>query len=107
MAKCVAEEQYSALRSALSKSMQRPGWLVKQVSFIADARSLNEEERKENLEFFKVPKASMESIRSKLAMKIFDEYANILKGMYSMRFFGRSVRGHTNSPSSGAHTSPY
>ncbi len=37
---------------------------------------------KKNLDFFKVTKASMEPITSKLAMKIFDEYANILKGMY-------------------------
>ena len=76
-------------RSALSKAMQRPGWIVEQISFIAGARSLHEEELKKNLEFFKVPDASMESIRSKLAMKIFDEYANILKGMYSIRFDGR------------------
>ena len=86
-AKCVAEEQYGAFRSALSKTMQHPGWIVEQISFIAGARSLHEEELKKNLEFFKVPDASMESIRSKLAMKIFDEYAN--KGMYSIRFDGR------------------
>ena len=58
--------------------------------------SLNEEELKKNLEFFKVPNASMELIRSKLAMKIFDEYANILKGMYSIRFNGRSDHGGTS-----------
>ena len=85
-AKGVAQEQDSAFKSALSKIMQRPGWVVKQVSFIAGARSLNEEELKENLEFsVKILKASMVSIRSKLDMKIFDEYANIRKGNYSMR----------------------
>jgi hypothetical protein len=31
----------------------------------------------------------IDSIRSKLAFKIFDEYANILKGMDSTRFNGR------------------
>ena len=74
-AKCVAEEQYAFFRSALSKTMQRPGWMVEQVRFIAGARSLSEKELKKNLEFFKVPSASMESIRSKLAMELFHEYA--------------------------------
>ena len=61
--KCVAEEQYASFRSALSKTMQRPGWIVEQISFIAGARFLNEEELKKNLELFKIPNASMESIR--------------------------------------------
>jgi hypothetical protein len=43
----------------------------------------------DNLTYFKVPQAVIDSIRSKLAFKIFDEYANILKGMYSTRFNGR------------------
>ena len=59
-------------------------------------RSLNEEEIKHNLEFFKFLNVSMESIRSKLDIKIFDEFANILKGMYSIRFNGRS--DHENTP---------
>ena len=69
--------------------------MVHQRSFIAAARSLNEEELKENLEYFKVPSASIESIRTKLAMTIFNEYANILKGMYSTRFNGRADLGGT------------
>ena len=36
---------------------------------------------------------NLESIRSKLVMKIFDEYANIPKGMCSIRFNGRSDYG--------------
>ena len=43
-AKIVAEEQHLSLRSVLSKTMQRQGWKVEQVSVIAGARSLNEEE---------------------------------------------------------------
>ncbi len=54
-----------------------------------------EEEFKRNLEYFKVPNGNIESIRSKLAMKIFDEYENILKGVYSIRFTGRSDHGDT------------
>ncbi len=54
-AKCVAEEQYASFRSVLSKTMQRPGWIVEQVRFIAGARSLNKEELKKNLEFSKAP----------------------------------------------------
>jgi hypothetical protein len=63
--KRVTMTQYESLRSALDKDMQRSGWLVHQCSFIAGARSLNEEELKKNLDYFKVP---------------------ILKGMYSIRF---------------------
>ncbi len=66
-----------------------------QVSFITGAQSLNEEELKKNLTFFEVPPVSVEPIRAKLAMKIFDEYANILKGMYSIRCNGRSDHGGT------------
>jgi hypothetical protein len=97
-AKREAEEQYESLRSAIGKSMQRQGWMAEQISFIAGARSLNEEELEKNLEYFKVPNASIEPIRSKLAMKIFNECANILKGMYSIRFNGRSDHGDTPTP---------
>ncbi len=40
---------------------------------------------------------SIEPIRAKLAMKIIDEYANILKGMYSIRYNGRSDHGVTSA----------
>ena len=89
-AKSAAMAQYESLRSALGKAMQHSGWMVHQRSFIAGARSLNEAELKENLEYFQVPSASIEPIRTKLAMTIFEEYANVLKGMYSIRFNGRS-----------------
>ena len=79
--KRVAEAQYASLRSALTMTMHRQGWKVEQVSFIAGSWSLNEEELKKNLTFFEVPSTSIEPIHSKLDMKIFDEYANILKGM--------------------------
>ncbi len=61
---------------------------MKQKSFIAGARSLNEKDLHDNLVYFKVPQAGIDSIRSKLDLKIFDEYANILKGMYNTRFNG-------------------
>ena len=93
--KIVAMAQYKSLRSTLGKVMQRSGWVVHQRSFITGERSLNEEDLKENLEYFKVPSTSIESIRTKLAMTIFDEYANILKGMYSIRFNGRSDHEET------------
>ena len=93
----MAVAQYESLRSTLGKAMQHSGWMVHQRSFIAGARSLNEAEFKENLEYFKVPSPSIDSIRTKLDMTIFDEYANILKGMYSIRFNGRSDPGSTSS----------
>ncbi len=77
--------------------------MVHQHSFVAGARSLNEEEFKENLEYFKVPSTSIDSIRTKLPMTIFDEYANILKGMYSVRFNGRPDSGGTSArPDTGS-----
>ncbi len=51
-AKSVALAQYESLRSALGKVMQHSGWVVHQRSFVAGARSLNEAEFKENLEYF-------------------------------------------------------
>ena len=74
------------MKSALERTLNPQGWLVSQRSFIAGARSLNEKDLHDNLAYFKVPPTGIESIRSKLAFKIFDEYANILKGMYSTRF---------------------
>ncbi len=67
------------------------GWKVEQVSFITGTRSLNEEEIKKNLAYFEVPSASVEPIRAKLVMVIFDEYTNILKGMYSSKCLVVSV----------------
>ncbi len=100
--KSVAMAQYESLRSALGKVMQRSGWVVQKRSFIAVARFLNEAELKENLEYFKVSSASVILIRTKLAMTIFDEYANILKGMYSTRFNGRADLGGTSArPNTG------
>ena len=96
-AKREAETQYSSLRSVLAMTIQCQSWKVEQISFIAGARSLNEKELKKNLTFFEVPSASIEPIRAKLAMKIFDEYANILKGMYSIRYNGRSDHGDTSA----------
>jgi hypothetical protein len=58
-------------------------------SFITGARSLNEKDLHDNLAYFKVPESGIESIRSKLALITFDEYANILKDMYITRFNGR------------------
>jgi hypothetical protein len=59
------------------------------------AKHVTEEQYVSHLAYFEVPSASVEPIRAKLAMKIFDEYANILKGMYSIRFNGRSDHGDT------------
>jgi hypothetical protein len=36
-----------------------------------------------NLQFFKIPQTGIETIRSKLAMKIYDEYVNILEMKFS------------------------
>ncbi len=68
----------------------------------SESENPNEKDLQENRAYFKVPEADIESIRSKLAYKIFDEYVNILKGMYSTRFSGcpkdSDVYAQTSSP---------
>jgi hypothetical protein len=54
------------------------------------SRSLNEEDLRKNLKFFQVPEARIETIGSKLALRIFDEYPNILRYVYITRFRGGS-----------------
>jgi hypothetical protein len=71
--------------------------VVHKPSFVAGAWSLNEVEFKENLEYFKVPSVNIDSIRTKLSMTICDEYANILKVMYRIRFNGRPDPGGTST----------
>ena len=39
----------------------------------------------------------MESIRSKLSLKMYDEYVNVLRGMYSVRFNGSASRQGTST----------
>jgi hypothetical protein len=77
----IKQAQYASTKSALEKTLGFHGWTVSQKSFIAGARSLNEKDWHDNLAYFKVPQAGIDSMRSKLDLKIFDEYANILKGM--------------------------
>ncbi len=84
--------QYESLRSAISKVIQIEVWRVEQISFITGARSVNKQDFSKNLKFFNVPEASIQSIYSKLAMRVFDVYANILKCMYSTRFSGGPTR---------------
>ncbi len=77
------ENQYASLCSAISTVIQWQGWKVDQVSFITGARSIDKQDFRHNMKFFGVPEASISSLYSKLAMRTFDVYANILKWMYS------------------------
>ena len=54
-AKQVAETQYAPIKSALQRTLGFQGWTVKQKSFIAGARSLDEGDLHDNLTYFKVP----------------------------------------------------
>ena len=87
-AKKTAESQYASLRSAIGTVIQRQGWKVDQVSFITGARSVDKQDFRANMKLFGVPEASIGSIYSKLTMRTFDVYANVLKCMYSTRFNG-------------------
>ncbi len=77
----VAEVQYVSIKSSLERTLNLQGWTVSQRIFISGTRSLNEKDLHDNLAYFKVTKSDMESIRSKLVFKIFDEYANILTSL--------------------------
>jgi hypothetical protein len=83
-AKNTTENQYASLRSAISTVIQRQSWKVDQVSFITGARSVDKQDFRNNMKFFGVSEASISSIYSKLAMRTFDVYVNILKCMYRM-----------------------
>jgi hypothetical protein len=76
---------------------QSYSWKVEQVSFITGARSVDKREFNKNMRFFRVLEVSINSIYSKLTMRTFDVYANILKCMYSTRFNGGSTRSETSS----------
>ncbi len=80
-AKKTADNQYASLCSAIGTVIQRQDWKVGQVSFITGATSVDKQDFRKSLKFFGVPEASISSIYSKLAMRTFDVYANILKCM--------------------------
>ena len=69
---------------------------VDQISFITGARSADKRDFSKNMRFFRVPEAGINSIYSKLAMRTFDVYANILKCMYSTRFNGGATRSESS-----------
>jgi hypothetical protein len=72
---------------------------VELISFATGSRSVNKQDLWKNLKNFQVAEASIQSIYSKLAMRVFDVYANILKCMYSTRFSGTQlVQGLPQKP---------
>ena len=95
-AKHTEEDQYVSLHSAISVAIQCEGWRVEQISFITGARSVNKQDLSKNLKFFNVTEASIQSIYSKLAIRVFDVYANILKCMYITRFSGGPTRSEAS-----------
>ena len=91
-AKHTAEDQYASLRSVISRVIQCEGWRVEHISFITGVHSVNKQDLSKNLKFFSVSEASIHSIYSKVALRVFDVYANILKCMYITRFRGGPTR---------------
>jgi hypothetical protein len=51
-ARNVAVAQYASIKSALERTLGPQGWSVSQRSFIAGARSLNEQDLHDNLAYF-------------------------------------------------------
>jgi hypothetical protein len=82
--------------------------VVKQTSFVVPgSRSLNKVHLRKNLQFFEVPEGGIESIRSNLTMKIYDEYSDLLRGMYIARFNGNvSDRGASTQVQSQSPATP-
>ena len=75
---------------------------------VVGSRSINEQDLRRNLKFFLVTETSIKSIGSKLVTRIFDEYVNNLKYMYSIRINGDSVRVGTtlSQPTPNVSTPP-
>ena len=69
-ARNVAEAQYVSIKSALERTIGPQGWIVSQRSFIAGARSLNEKDLHDNLAYFKVPQADIESITTRIKISL-------------------------------------
>jgi hypothetical protein len=95
--KSTVEIQYASLRSAISTVIHRQSWKVDQVSFITGARSVDKQDFSKNMRFFRVPEDIINSIYSKLAMRTFDVYVNIVKYMYRTRFNGGVTRSEVSS----------
>jgi hypothetical protein len=66
-------------------------------SKIPHTSDLDKQDLSKNLKFFRVPESCINSIYSKLAMRVFDVYANTLKWMYSTRFSGGATRSEASS----------
>ena len=94
--KHTAEDQYTSLHSVISVVIQREGWRVEQIIFITGSRSVNKQDLSKKLRFFNVSEYSIQSIYSKLALRVFNVYENILKYMYITRFSGGPTRSETS-----------
>jgi hypothetical protein len=53
---------------------------------------VNKQDLNKNLKFFQVLEVNIQSIYSKLTMRVFDVYTNMPKFIYSARFYGGSSR---------------
>jgi hypothetical protein len=72
-AKNVAVAQYASIKSALERTLAPQGWSVRQRCFIAGARSLNEQDLHENLDYFKVGNAIDNSFLSTINKILIDK----------------------------------
>jgi hypothetical protein len=90
--KHTVEDQNVSLHSVITTEIQCQRWKVDQINFIMGARSVNKQDFSKNMKFFNVTEVIIQSIYSKLVMRVFDAYVNILKCMYSTRFSGGPTR---------------
>ncbi len=57
---------------------------------------MDKQDLSKSLKFFRVPETSINSIYSKLEIRVFDVYTNILKCMYNTRFSGGATRSEAS-----------
>ena len=109
-ARQVGEDQYESVSSALSNTirhqLREDDWLSRWSSSRERVRHVINEQDLHTNPFFNVPQTAIETIRSKLVMKIFDEYANTLREIYSTRPFDRDDSIQTQSVPWGPTSPP-
>jgi hypothetical protein len=67
--KAPTENKYTSLQNVLSNVIDCQDWKVEQVSFVTGSHSVNEQDLRKNLNFFRVLEDIIQSVYSKLTMQ--------------------------------------
>jgi len=80
-----ATEQYTDLVRAAKKVVQRKGWDIESVNFIAGTKSINVALWNRAMKATGVPEAKWAEIRGKLMRVLLDEHDNILRSYQAQK----------------------